>query len=310
MYQILRRRAASIARRRPLLRGSPSPKPLTPQQKEEKKKKDDEEMKKQEKEAKERVINEEKKQKEESAKKIEDEHDRANDYIAHANEKLVKDKQKPPRKGDKTPEETAQAQKEAALRNEKTKDAGIIKDYKKITDDLQHSEFNSDGTPKSEAQRQADRALAGFLKFLDIFQEILSVLANVFPGGGQVLGVGLRLASAVGKTVSAIQKIEKGAMKAEKFAEKVTQILDMKPGAQVIPGIAGKEMAAVQEKMIKELIKLAGDNIQATEKKIQDNAPTGPSKRPYCRKAYGARGIDLGWIETNGCLIPLRNQRL
>ncbi|MCJ1243729.1 hypothetical protein MMC30_000926 [Trapelia coarctata] len=317
LYEVLRRRAASISRRYPQ-RFGPIPRPLTPQQKEARKKAQEEKKRKDEIGQKQRneqkakeVIEHEKKEKENSAKQIDDENDRAKNYIAYANQRLEKDKGKKTNKGEKTPEQIAQVQKEAALKNEKSKDLRIIQKYDETAKGLQNGEFNKDGNAKSEAQKSKERALAGFMKFLEVFQEVVSVLATCFPGPGQVLGVGIRLGSVAAKTASALSKIAKvgkAGMKAEKFGEEVKRILEMPSGAQEIPGLQGKAMAEAQQQMIDELIKQATANTQKTEKIIQDKTPTGPPTRKMCAPR-AVRGIQMGWIEKGGCLKPLPIRR-
>ena len=314
LYEALRRRAASIARRHPQ-RFGPIRRPLTAKEQEQRKKAQEEKKKKEQIEQKQRneqkakeVIEQQKKEKENSAKQIDEENDKAKDYIAYAEQKYQKDKGKTPRKGEKTPEEIAKAAKEAALKNEKQKDFKVIQDYNQKSKDLQNGEFNKDGNAKSEAQKSKERALAGFMKFLEVFQEVVSVLSTCFPGPGQVLGVGLKLSTVAAKTASALSKVAKAGLKAEKFGQEVKKILEMPPGTQEIPGLQGKAMAEAQQQMIDELIKQATVNTKKTEQRVKENTPTGPPKRKMCRPMI-VRGMRLGWIEKDGCLIPLQSRR-
>lgn len=183
-----------------------------------------------------------------------------------------------------TAEKNGEWKKKYAQYQEQQTDVKAIGDFGQKSKDDQTASFNGNGDAKSEAQKAKEKALAGFQKFLQVFEEILSVLTIAFPGAGEVLSVGMRLAEVAGKAAEDVSKIAKGAYKAEKFGEKVRDTLGIKPGAQVIQGVSGKEMADMQNKLINELIGIASKNLGDTAKKVKDTAqPVPQPKLPKCK---------------------------
>ena len=209
----------------------------------------------------------------------------------HPDSQTTRNKVQSAEKDKATADKNGEWKKKYAQYQEQQTDVKAIGNFAQKSKDDQTASFNSDGNAKSEAQKAKEKAMAGFQKFLQIFEEVLSVLTIAFPGAGEVLSVGIRLAEAAGKAAEDVSKIAKGAYKAEKFGEKVRDALGVKPGAQVIQGVSGKEMADMQNKLINELIGLASKNLGDTAKKVKDTAK--PLPQPTLPKCKGPR--------TQGC---------
>jgi hypothetical protein len=184
--------------------------------------------------------------------------------------------------------------------NDVTKEQGSdfqsINNFKQQAMDLQKSEFNPDGTPKTEAQKAADQALAGFLKFLDIFMDVVSGIAMLFPGPGDLLSIGIRLGRVGEETARAVVDITKAAKtlsKPIKAAEDIRKALNLQPGPPIIKGVNGKKMADLQNDLIGKLISLTSKNVQATMKKEADTSkgvkmpPPPPPIGQHCKRVVG-----------------------
>ena len=166
--------------------------------------------------------------------------------------------------------------------------------------DAQNTEFQKNGNAKSAAQKAKDRAKKGFLKFLNIFGEVFFAIASIFPGPGEVPGLGIRLGSTAGKIAAEVGKIAKvgtkigkGVQKTENFASDVRKVLDLNKGdsQQEIKGLSGKQMADLQQELIGELIKEASKNLGETAKKVHDTArPEAKRYKTGCR-VHKKRGV-------------------
>ncbi|MCJ1353995.1 MAG: hypothetical protein MMC33_003982 [Icmadophila ericetorum] len=182
-----------------------------------------------------------------------------------------------------TAQKNGEWKKKYAQYQEKNTDTSAINNFAQKSNTDQTTNFNTNGDAKSDAQKAKEKALAGFMKFLNVFEEILSVLTIALPGAGEVLSVGMHLAEAAGKAAEDITKIAKGAYKAEKFGEKVRNALGMQGGPQVIQGVSGKEMADLQKDLINQLIGQASKNLGATADLVKDTAePLPQQKLPKC----------------------------
>ncbi|MCJ1284540.1 hypothetical protein MMC26_003873 [Xylographa opegraphella] len=209
----------------------------------------------------------------------------ATEYMkSHPNDRKTNNKLQSALNAKKTADKNGEWKKKYAAYSEQRTDMKALDDFKQKSTDDQNAEFNKDGKAKSAEQKAAEKAKAGFMKFLQIFGEIMSVLTIAFPGGGEVLAVGIKLGETAAKAGEDIAKIAKLGLKAEKFGDKVRDALNMKPGTQQIAGVSGKAMADLQSKLINELIGLAVKNTGATAKKVQDTKlPTRKQNLPTCK---------------------------
>ena len=209
----------------------------------------------------------------------------AKEYMkTHPNDRKTQNKLLSAEKDKIVADKNGEWEKKYAAYQEQQTDIEALGDFSQKSKDDQNAEFNKNGNAKSAEQKAAEKAKAGFMKFLQIFGEIMSVLTIAFPGGGEVLAVGIRLGETAAKVGEDIAKIAKLGLKAEKFGDKVRDVLNMKPGTQEIAGVSGKAMADLQNKLINELIGLAVKNTGETAKKVQDTKlPTTKQKLPTCK---------------------------
>jgi len=271
----------------------------------------------QDKEAVDRVNSGQRKDKDTAAKTINDEHAKANTIIDQANagqkwgddqlKKAEEDAKKEPNerkknnillsgaKNQNTAVKNGEWKENNAAATEKKKDAKAIVEFADKSKDAQNKEFNANGDSKSPEQKAKEDARKGFMKFLDVFKDVMSLLASALPGPGQLLAVGIKLGTTVGKTVASvttkIAKVVKTAKKAADFGQQLKQALDMKPGEQVIQGANGEKMMKVQEELLGELMGLAGKNTAATAK-VEDTTREKPkAELPVCKgpRAQGCR---------------------
>ncbi|MCJ1479329.1 hypothetical protein MMC13_008014 [Lambiella insularis] len=143
---------------------------------------------------------------------------------------------------------------------------------------------SGNGNAKSAEQKAKEKAKAGFMKFLEVFGEVMSVLTIAFPEAGEVLAFGIRLGETVSKVAEDIVKVAKMAYKAEKLGDKIRDVLNLKGGLQEIQGVSGKAMAELQKQLLGELIDLANENTAATAKKVDDTKRSKPKQNlPTCK---------------------------
>lgn len=205
-------------------------------------------------------------------------------YKAHPNDKKAFNQLKGAQSLHRTADENGEFKKINAKNTEEKQDVKSIGDFNKKSNDKQNEEFNKNGDAKSAEQKAKEKAKAGFMKFLEIFGEIMSVLTIAFPGAGEVLSVGIRLGETVGKVAEDVAKVAKMAYKAEKFGDKIREVLNLKSGQQQIAGVSGKAMADLQKQLLGELIDLASKNIAATGKKIDETKRPKPKQNlPTCK---------------------------
>jgi len=261
------------------------------------------------KEALDRVNTSQRNDKDAAAKNINDEHAKANNIMdqANASEKKTENELKKAQEYAKAHPDDKKAQNglkgaagnaDTAKKNgewEKTNepntelknDAKAVDEFNTKSKDSQNKAFNKNGDAKSAEQQAKERARAGFLKFLEIFGEVASLLAGALPGPGQLLSVGIRLrtmGARIGKDVADVVKVAKAGMKAEKFGQDLRKVLDVKDGKQEIQGIAGDRMAEVQRQFLGELLDLLGKNAKATEKKVEETKKEVPqAPLPVCK---------------------------
>ena len=209
----------------------------------------------------------------------------ATEYMkTHPNDRKTHNKLQNALKAKTTADKNGEWTKKYAAYSEQRTDMKALGDFNQKSNDDQNAEFNKDGNGKSAEQKAAEKAKAGFMKFLQVFGEIMSVLTMAFPGGGEVLAVGIKLGETAAKVGEDIAKIAKLGLKAEKFGDKVRDVLNLKPGTQQIAGVSGKAMADLQNKLVNELIGLAVKNTDATAKKVQDTKlPTPKQNLPTCK---------------------------
>ncbi|MCJ1390038.1 hypothetical protein MMC18_002896 [Xylographa bjoerkii] len=208
----------------------------------------------------------------------------ATEYMkTHPNDRKTHNKLQNALKAKTVADKNGEWTKKYAAYSEQRTDMKALGDFAQKSKDDQNAEFNKNGNAKSAEQKAAEKAKAGFMKFLQIFGEIMSVLTMAFPGGGEVLAVGIKLGETAAKVGEDIAKIAKMGLKAEKFGDKVRDALNMKPGTQEIAGVSGKAMADLQNKLVNELVGLAVKNVGDTAKKVQDTKLPTP-KLPVCKR--------------------------
>ncbi|MCJ1294367.1 hypothetical protein MMC34_005925 [Xylographa carneopallida] len=209
----------------------------------------------------------------------------AQEYMkTHPNDRKTHNKLQSALKDKIVADKNGEWKKNYAAYSEQQTDMKALGDFKQKSTDDQTAEFNKNGDAKSAEQKAAEKAKAGFMKFLQVFGEIMSVLTMAFPGGGEVLAVGIKLGETAAKVGEDIAKIAKLGLKAEKFGDKVRDVLNMKPGTQQIAGVSGKAMADLQSKLLNELVGLAVKNTDATAKKVKDTKLATPKQNlPTCK---------------------------